>query len=199
MAARGTMPKRAGQDERVVTRTGLVATVVLAGVVGPGCGGETDQPPSPPRPAAPASGEIRTEPGEAPTKPAFLKEADAVCAEAKRRAAPITAAAEAMVASEDAAGVAAELRKGLPIAEDFLGTMRALTPPKGDEAVVGRYLAIVADQMRRIPPLVEALEAEDISTIEVLVAELREGNDRARRLALLYGFRKCGPQGLPTG
>lgn len=179
-------------------RTGVAVAVVLACLVPSGCDGDNDQAPSRPRPSAPVADERRAGRGEAPTKPEFVQKADAVCARAKRRAAPISAAAEARVADEDAAGVAAELRKALPIADQFLGRMRALTPPKGDESTVGRYLDLVADQRKLIPPLVEALEAEDISTIEVLVAELREGNGRIRRLAHRYGFRDCGPQGLPT-
>ena len=179
---------------RAVAVTAFAACVALLG-----CGGEADEAPGPPRRSGDASGEARARPGKAPTRSAFLKEADAVCAEAKRRAAPLAAAAEAMAADEDAAGVAAELRKGLPIAEGFLDRMRSLTPPTGDERRVARYLDVVSEQARRVPPLVEALEAEDISTIEVLAAELREGNRRAGRLASLYGFKDCGPQGLPTG
>ncbi len=101
-------------------------------------------------------------------------------------------------AHEDAAGVAGELRKALPIANQLLGRLRALTLPKGDEAIVARYLDIIAEQKERIRPLAEALEAEDISTIEVLVAELRQGSRRAQRLAHGYGFAKCTPEGLPT-
>lgn len=91
----------------------------------------------------------------------------------------------------------AELKKALPLADEFVERMRALTPPRGGERTLRRYLGIVAEQRRRIPPLVEALEAEDISTIEVLAGELREGNRRAGRLASSYGLTKCGPAGLP--
>lgn len=95
--------------------------------------------------------------------------------------------------------MATELRKAVPIADEFLGRMRALKPPEGDEAIVGNYLDVVTEQKRRLRPLVEALEAEDISTIEVLAGELRRGNQRAGRLADGYGFTSCGPEGLPTG
>ncbi len=77
--------------------------------------------------------------------------------------------------------------------------MSSLTPPKGGEGVVGKYLDTVREQRSRIRRLVEAVEAEDISTIEVLVAELSEGNERAGRLANDYGFRRCDPGDLPTG
>ena len=76
--------------------------------------------------------------------------------------------------------------------------MAALTPPAGDEAVVGRYVDLIAGQRVRIRALVEALDAEDISTIEVVVADLKEANQRAKRLAHHYGFTKCDPAGLPT-
>ena len=172
--------------------------VIVASAVLPACGGEDDESTSPPRPRATAAPETTAKPGDAPTKPEFLRKADALCAKTKRRVAPISDAIEAKVAAEDAAGVAVELRKAVPIADEFLARMRALTPPQGDEAIVGRYLDFVAQQKRRIRPLLEALEAEDISTIEVLAAELRQGNQRAGRLADGYGFTKCGPQGLPT-
>jgi len=128
-----------------------------------------------------------------------LRKAEAVCADARQRVTRLSGGVAAKIADEDAAGVAAELRKGLPIADDLLGGLRALTPPRGDEGIVGDYLEVIAKQRGRIPPLVEALEAEDISTIEVLVAELRQGNQRAKRLAEDYGFRKCGPGGSPRG
>jgi hypothetical protein len=179
-------------------RTGVAVAVVVASAVLHGCGGDDDEGTSPPRPARAVAPETTARSGEAPTKPAFLREADALCAEAKRRVAPISAAVWAKIANEDAAGVAAELSKAVPIADEFLAKMRALTPPKGDETIVGRYVDVVAEQKRRLRPLVEALEAEDISTIEVLAAELRQGNQRARRLADDYGFTSCGPAGLPT-
>ncbi len=92
--------------------------------------------------------------------------------------------------------MAAELRKALPIADGFLARLRALSPPKGDEPTVRAYLDIVRQQKERMPPLIEALEAEDISSVEVLAEELREGNRRARRLAERYGFTQCAPQGV---
>ena len=54
--------------------------------------------------------------------------------------------------------MAGELRKALPIANQLLGRLRALTPPKGDEATVARYLDIIAEQKERIRPLAEALD-----------------------------------------
>jgi len=135
----------------------------------------------------------RTRSGEAPTKKEFVREANQICADAKRRIAPISDATAAKIDDEDALGAATELRKGLPIADEFLGQMRALTPPKGDVDIVAEYLDIVGKQKERIRPLAEALEAEDISGIEVLAAELKQGNQRAQRLARGYGFPKCGP------
>ena len=181
-----------------MTRADVAVAVVVASVVLAGCGGQEDEPRPMPRPGG-AVADKPARSGEAPTKPEFVREADALCAEVKRRVAPLSEAVAAKVADEDAAGVAAELRKALPIAGEFLDRMRALTPPRGDEAIVGEYLDIVEEQKGRIPPLVEALEAEDISTIEVLAAELRQGNQRARRLTDRYGLTKCGPDGLPTG
>lgn len=180
-----------------MTRTGVAVAVVVASVGLPGCR-EDDQVKGQPRPGGAEARRTPTQSGKAPTKPEFLRKADALCAEAKRQAGPISDAVAAKVASEDAAGVAAELRKGLPIADRLLGRMRALTPPNGDEAVVGRYLDVIARQRGRIRPLMEALEAEDISSIEALAAELGQGNERAQRLAQGYGFTKCGPVDLPT-
>ena len=137
--------------------------------------------------------------GKAPTGTTFLRKAGAACADAQRRVAPIYAAVEAKVADMDAAGVAAELRKALPVADALVVRMRSLPPPKGDKAVVRRYLETIAQQRQRISSLVAALEAEDISRIEVLAAELREGNRRAQRLARRYGSRDCSPRDLPTG
>lgn len=181
-----------------MTRSAVAAVVVVASVALSACGGEDDR-------VEPQAGAGNAEarkrpatPGKAPTKSGFLREADSLCAEAKQRVAPILEAVAAKVADEDAAGVAAELRRGVSFADQLLARMRALTPPKGDEVIVDKYLDIIAKQKGRIGPLVEALEAEDISSIEVLVAELRQANERARRLARDYGFKKCGPVGFPT-
>ena len=180
----------------VGTRTGAAVAVI---VVLSGCGEGDEEAVTQPRAHGALAREASTRPaGKAPAKTEFLRKADALCAEAKRRIAPIAAAVAVKRAREDAAGVAGELRKALPIANQLLGRMRALTPPRGDEGILARYLDIIAQQKERIPPLVEALEAEDISTIEVLVAELRQGSGRAQRLAHGYGFAKCAPPGLPT-
>lgn len=178
-------------------RTAGAVALILASVALAACGGEDDPVKRQPRsdhaqaPKAPAT------PGKAPGKTDFLREADLLCAGTKRQVTPIFKAVAAKVAAADAAGVAAQLRKGLPLADQLLSRMRALTPPKGDEALFDRYLDTIARQKRRIGPLVEALEAEDISSIEVLVAELGQGNQRARRLASGYGFKECGPVALP--
>lgn len=138
----------------------------------------------------------RTSP--APTRSRFVREANALCTKAKRRAAPIAEAVNAEVAQQDAAGAARELRKALPVAEELRERLDALTPPAGDEAVVARYLRFVAGQAGRIRSLADALEGEDISTIEILLEELREANRRGRRLAGENGLAQCRPTGLPT-
>lgn len=176
-------------------RTAGVLAVVV-GLVPAGCGGEDDEPRRQPGPAA--AGRTTPTSGAAPAKQVFVRKADALCAETSRRIAPISAAVKAKIAREDAAGVAGELRRSIPIAAKFLEGMRSLKPPKGDGPAFAAYLETVAAQKRRIPPLVEALEAEDISTIEVLAAELSRGNRRVRRLAQRYGFTRCGPDDLPT-
>jgi len=164
-----------------------------------GCGGGDGEAVTQPRPHSALARKAPTKrAGRTPAKTEFFRKADALCAEAKRQIAPVAAAVAVKRAHEDAAGVAGELRKALPIANQLLGRLRALTLPKGDEAIVARYLDIIAEQKERIRPLAEALEAEDISTIEVLVAELRQGSRRAQRLAHGYGFAKCTPEGLPT-
>ena len=172
--------------------------MALAGVALSGCGGGDEEAADPAAPRS-ATGTDRqpARPGKAPSRAEFGRRADAACADAKERAAPISAALDRKVADEDAIGVAAELRKALPIARRLLRRMRALTPPSGDEATFERYLAVVTRQTGRVPLLIEALEAEDISTIEVLAEELKEGNRSARRLARLNGFKACDPPGVP--
>jgi len=148
--------------------------MLMASGVLPGCGGEDDEPASRSRPGGALARKAPTRSGEAPTKKEFVREANQICADAKRRIAPISDATAAKIDDEDALGAATELRKGLPIADEFLGQMRALTPPKGDVDIVAEYLDIVGKQKGRIRPLAEALEAEDISGIEVLAAELKQ-------------------------
>ncbi len=180
-------------------RTVAAAATVVTSVVLLGCGGgDEEERKAPPRPS-PAAREASRTPGEAATSPTFLRKADAACADAKRRVAPIYHAVEAKVADMDAAGVAVELRKALPIADALVERMRALAPPADDEAFIAQYLETIAQQRRRISSLAAALEAEDISRIELLAAQLRQGNRRAQRLAKRYGSKDCTPRDLPTG
>ena len=181
-----------------MTRTAVAVAVVVVSVTLPGCGGDDDRVEREPRPGNAEARESPARAGKAPTKTEFVREADVLCAEARRRVAPIFKAVAEKVASEDAAGVAAQLPKGLPFADQLLSRIRALTPPKGDAEIVDKYLDTIAKQKGRIGPLVEALEADDISSSEVLVAELRQANQRARRLARDYGFEKCAPLALPA-
>jgi hypothetical protein len=179
-------------------RAAAAVGLLVASMLALGCRGEDDETRTQTRPAGAKERTTPARTGPAPTRPRFTREANAACADAKRRAAPIAGAVAAKVREEDAAGVAEEVRKTLPIAEELLEKLGALTPPAGDEAVIGEYLDLVARQKERIRPLAEAVEAEDISTIEVLLAEVRAGNRRARRVARDYGLTQCEPPGLPT-
>ena len=178
-----------------MARTGLTVALLAASVMALGCEGD-DEDSATPRTALERDPPAQA--GTAPAKPKFVADTNALCTEAKQRAAPISDAIEAKVAREDAAGVAAELRKALPIADELVDKIAALKPPAGDEAIVARYLALVAEQTTRTRTLVRALMAEDILWIEDVVADLRKGNQRAKRLADDYGFMKCGPEGLPN-
>jgi hypothetical protein len=163
-----------------------------------GCGGHGEQARSARSSGRPAARAPTAKHAEGPRRGQFLRTADALCSRARRRLAPIARAVVAKVADEDAAGVATELRKARPIADRLLEGLRALTPPRAGEDIFHAYLRIVARQEARIQPLAEALEGEDISTIEVLAADLRRDNERAERLARRYGFKRCGPGGLAT-
>lgn len=183
-----------GSTEAWMAKTVTAVALLAASLIAVGCRGDDDS-------ATPRTAPERVPParaGEAPPKAEFVADANALCVEARQRAAPIYDAIGPKVAREDAAGVAAELRKALPIADELLKKMRALTPPAGDEAIIGRYVDLIARQRMRIRTLVEALYAEDISTIEVVVAELKEANGQARRLAHHYGLTRCDPPGLPA-
>lgn len=181
-----------------MARLGIAVGLLVASVLLSGCIGDDDAA-TRSRPGGAGTPTLPGRSGEAPTKRKFVQAASRVCARARRRLAPIYEAIDAKVASQDIAGVAVELRKALPVADELLRRMRALTPPRGDEATVGRYLRTVAEQRRRIRSLVNALEAEDLSTAEVLVAQLRRANRRAQRRARDYGFRRCSPPDLPAG
>lgn len=175
-----------------------MALCACPGVVALGCQGEDDEAPTRADPGGAAERRTPARARPALTRSRFVRRANALCTDAKRRAAPISDAVAARIAAEDAAGVARELRKALPIAKELLERLRALAPPIADEALVRRYLDLMAEQKEQLRPLTEALEAEDISTVEVLVAELREGNRAARRVGRRYGLTQCDPGGLPA-
>ena len=178
-----------------MARTGTAVALLAASVLALGCQGDDEE--SATRRTAPER-DPPAQAGPSPARSKFVAAANALCVKARQRVAPIADAIKPKVANEDAAGVAAELRKALPIADDLLDKMSALKPPAGDEAIVARSLDLIAQQRLRLRTLVRALVAGDILWIEDVVAELREGNQRAKSLADDYGLAKCDPEGSPA-
>jgi hypothetical protein len=168
-------------------RSKLAATVVAAVValIG-GCGGGDDEPAT----------ERQSTGGEAqrtaPTKAEFIEQADEICAEAKRKLAPVSRAGDAKNERGDIEGAAGELRKAVRIADEQLNKLRGLTPPEADRAVLAKYFDTIAEQKGLIRRIADALEEGDEEQATALASELDEGQQRAQGLAQGYGFKECG-------
>jgi len=91
------------------------------------------------------------------------------------------------------------LAKAVPIFERFkaeattlLRNLRALKPPKGDEATVARYLQGSEDQIAGFGDVISAARERDASKFSALVSSLRTKAATVRGIAQGYGFKVCG-------
>jgi hypothetical protein len=186
-------------DRRIVRAgQGRKGLMVLVSVFVAGCGGSSSPGRStaattPPGPStAPASA--------APTRAAFIAQADRICRtsagllNAQQRT--IDAALQADQTSDtpaNRAALAAALRRDEILVTPQLNRLRVLAPV-ADRVVVGRYLASVASQIQLIEQFAVAVEKQDRPALNVIAQQLTQGKATATSLAQGYGLQVCGSQ-----
>jgi hypothetical protein len=111
------------------------------------------------------------------TKPQYVAEGDAICADAQRE---LDRAAARIGSAPSAAEVEPVVEKTVvPVVRERIERLRALEPPPGDEAEVAAIYDAAEASLRRIEARPALAERAD----QVFA--------RTSRLAREYGFRNC--------
>jgi hypothetical protein len=151
----------------------LAACALLAGLLLPACGGKND---------GDRDGEAAgADEGTPLSKSEYLERGDQICIEGTLRiAAQSQERFESQRESPEEVGEFA-LEVVAPTLEDEVGELRALTPPVGDQKIVGAIYDAVDEgiaELRRRPEI-------------ILQADVAGAFERANALAQAYGFERC--------
>jgi hypothetical protein len=151
---------------------------VAAMLVASGCGGDES---APVVSVSGPSGVSGVSGSQELSKPAFIKQADAICEEANSAIADLGEAT-----GDEATQVAQELE----ITRSELEFLQALTPPDEDRATLGDFLTALkneADALTRASSA--AAGGGDTSAAD---AEVATAKSNAQEAATEYGFKECG-------
>lgn len=172
---------------RVTAVSAATAIVLLTGCGG---GGTTKTV------TAPASGASRATPAPSGvSKAAFIRQADRLCQDYRTRLS--STSREGQRLSQLPANEA--LTRAVPIYDRYrtevvtlVRKLRALTPPKGDEGPVTRYLQGGDEVIARLDEIITAGRQQDASKFATLTASLRTRTEAIGGIAQGYGFKVCG-------
>jgi hypothetical protein len=134
-----------------------------------------------------------------PARARFVIQADRVCLRTDNQLEAEQAKVDVAVKAEQEKSTAAH-RKSLASAmheetsltKAELTQLRALKPPAADRAIVGRYLTIVASQVKLVDQFAEAVDDDDAAGVTTVSAKLTLGEKPLEDLAQSYGFKVCG-------
>jgi hypothetical protein len=153
---------------------GAIAAILVAA----GCGDEES---APVVSVTGASGVSGVDGSQALTKPAFIKQADAICAEANSAIADLGSAT-----SDEAVQVSQKLE----ITRSELESLQALTPPDQDRATLSDFLTALKNEVDALTRASSAAAGGgDTSAAD---AEIATAESNAQQAATEYGFRECG-------
>jgi hypothetical protein len=151
---------------------------VAAMLVAAGCGDEES---APVVSVTGASGVSGVSGSQALTKPAFIKQADAICEEANSAIADLG----------DATGdEATQISQELEITRSELESLQALTPPDQDRATLSDFLTALKNEVDALTRAASAAAGGgDTSAAD---AEVATAKSNAQEAATEYGFEECG-------
>ena len=166
-----------------ITMGAVALAAVMAAVAG--CGGDDPDPaPATPPSKSPSRGAL--------SKPEYIRQADAICADADRLLGPLERSTAEKATQGDARGTAEDIRKSVRIADGQLAKLRALAPPPDDQTAVDAYFDTITEQIGLTRGLADAIEAGNGERTKSLSAELASGKQRAQGQAKEFGFQECG-------
>jgi hypothetical protein len=140
-----------------------------------------------------------------PARARFVIQADGVCLRTDNQLEVEQAKVDLAVKAEQDKSTPAH-RKSLAsamhaetsLAKAELTELRALKPPAADRAIVARYLAVVASQVKLVDEFAEAVNANNAAGVTTVSAELTLGEKPLESQAQAYGFKVCGSTSSPT-
>lgn len=124
------------------------------------------------------------------SKSQFIREADAICAEANAAIASLSAGA----AAEDPELLAEQQYE---YTRSELEQLQTLTPPEGDRAALNRFYAALREQIDVLYKQQLAIQRADDTALADVSTELPAAQAELRAAAADYGFEECGREGEP--
>lgn len=160
----------------------LALLALAAGLVIAGCGDDDENPQTLTSESEGATG-ATGEQGPAPTKAAFVKDADAICTEAREELSneAVSLYPEGPPTGEDAATFVEDFV--IPSFQGQHDDLAALTPPQGDEEAV-------ADVLSKLQQGIDDIAEDPAAFIEE--PEASAGLEAATKAAERFGFKSCG-------
>jgi hypothetical protein len=123
---------------------------------------------------------------QAPTKAAFIAQASVICEETDEQFDDIFSAAYISLQQPSPERLQTALQEAIPVGENHIARLEALTPPAGDEAVIQSYL----DGLRTV--LEQAREAATTPARSVAFVNSEEQFAESEAIADDYGLVACG-------
>jgi hypothetical protein len=158
----------------------LSAGAAVGAVLLAGCGGSSSAPVTNVGGASGASGPSGS---AALSKPEFIKQADAVCAEANTAISDLTSGATT-------ADRSTQVSQELEIVRSELQSLQALKPPSGDRSTLDDFVAALKNEVDALERENSALAAgADTTAAE---SELASARANAEAAATEYGMKGCG-------
>jgi len=153
----------------------FVLAVSIAGLL-TACAQGTDEDPSP---------------DGALTKPEFIAQADARCAEAD-------AETKELRSPQKPAEVEPFVDKARAITQELVDDLRELPAPEGDQQTIDAMLDTVEEALQRLPALVQASKDKDLAAVQAEGQKLQALAQEAQQIAEEYGFEVCGRAAPPA-
>lgn len=131
----------------------------------------------------------------APTKAAYIAEADGICKIGGEREAPLLNEYDQVSASGGNYSEAASLiTRADAIKLSELVKLRALPSPPGQQAVTSRIWRTLGEFISQFQHVADAMRAQNLSTVLSLESSVALVGGRYEGLAQAYGFHSCGTE-----
>jgi hypothetical protein len=169
--------------------TALVAVLVAAVLAGCGGGGSSGTT------TVTQTVTVLKQGGPAPTKAHFIDAADVLCQRARAELDPLQRQLQALpppVTRKDRYADADVMRRFADALQRPVMKIRQLRPPRGDEAIIDKWLSTAGDSAALFRDLAAAYEFGDVHQVHVLRAESAARANTAKGIAQGYGFKVCG-------